>query len=200
MRDPVRQGCNPSGFSVLPDRKCFRCDPGLHQDQDLDDVLDPVFLQVVSDLQRLQISLHATGGLPGRRIMDAAAGQVSQSMFMNASMKIPTVTVILIFRGSFDDSTTRFYTGCVIEALAFLHTRGIIYRDLKPENIILDNRGYAKLVGILILKTQGFQGENQIIWCVCSCRWTLDLPKGWVWVRRRGPFVELLSTLLPRSS
>lgn len=167
MRDPVRQGRNPSGFSVLPDRKCFPCDPGSHQDQDLDDVLDPVFLQVVSDLQRLQISLHATGGLPGRRIMDAAAGQVSQSMFMNASMKIPTVTVI-IFRGSFDDSTTRFYTGCVIEALAFLHTRGIIYRDLKPENIILDNRGYAKLVGILILKTQGFQGENLNTWCVCA--------------------------------
>lgn len=101
--------------------------------------------------------------------MDVAAGQVSQSMFMNTSMKIATVAVILIFRGSFDDSTTRFYTGCVIEALAFLHTRGIIYRDLKPENIILDNRGYAKLVDILILKTREFQGENLNIWRVCVC-------------------------------
>lgn len=53
-----------------------------------------------------------------------------------------------IFRGSFEDSTTRFYTACVVEAFAYLHSKGIIYRDLKPENLILDHRGYAKLVSM----------------------------------------------------
>lgn len=56
------------------------------------------------------------------------------------------VFTCVCFRGSFDDSTTRFYTGCVVEAFAYLHTKGIIYRDLKPENLILDSHGYAKLV------------------------------------------------------
>uniref|UniRef100_A0A3B4TR14 cGMP-dependent protein kinase n=1 Tax=Seriola dumerili TaxID=41447 RepID=A0A3B4TR14_SERDU len=68
-------------------------------------------------------------------------------------------------RGSFDDGTTRFYTGCVIEALASLHTRGIIYRDLKPENIILDHRGYAKLVDFGFAKKVGLGKKT---WTFCG--------------------------------
>ncbi|TRY57835.1 hypothetical protein DNTS_022746 [Danionella cerebrum] len=72
---------------------------------------------------------------------------------------------ILRDRGHFDDSTTRFYTACVVEAFAYLHSKGIIYRDLKPENLILDHRGYAKLVDFGFAKKIGFGKKT---WTFCG--------------------------------
>ncbi|XP_060697856.1 cGMP-dependent protein kinase 1 isoform X3 [Hemiscyllium ocellatum] len=72
---------------------------------------------------------------------------------------------ILRDRGSFDDATTRFYTACVVEAFAYLHSKGIIYRDLKPENLILDHRGYAKLVDFGFAKKIGFGKKT---WTFCG--------------------------------
>ncbi|XP_041756904.1 cGMP-dependent protein kinase 1 isoform X3 [Coregonus clupeaformis] len=68
-------------------------------------------------------------------------------------------------RGSFDDSSTRFYTACVVEALIFLHHNSITYRDLKPENVVLDQRGYAKVVGFGCAKKVGLGKKT---WTFCG--------------------------------
>jgi len=46
---------------------------------------------------------------------------------------------------AFDESTARFFTGCVTEAFDYMHTLDVIYRDLKPENLVLDTDGYLKI-------------------------------------------------------
>ncbi|KAJ7341420.1 hypothetical protein JRQ81_005495 [Phrynocephalus forsythii] len=46
----------------------------------------------------------------------------------------------------FSEPVAVFCSACVVEALDYLHTQGIVYRDLKPENLMLDAKGYVKLV------------------------------------------------------
>jgi cGMP-dependent protein kinase len=65
----------------------------------------------------------------------------------------------------FEESDTKFYTGCVIEALSYLHSKGIVYRDLKPENVILNAHGYCKLVDFGFAKKIGLGKKT---WTFCG--------------------------------
>uniref|UniRef100_A0A1I8GQY6 cGMP-dependent protein kinase n=1 Tax=Macrostomum lignano TaxID=282301 RepID=A0A1I8GQY6_9PLAT len=72
---------------------------------------------------------------------------------------------VLRDKGHFDDSMTRFYIGCVVEALTYLHRRGVVYRDLKPENLLLDSTGYCKLTDFGFAKRIGFGKKT---WTFCG--------------------------------
>lgn len=72
---------------------------------------------------------------------------------------------ILRDRGCFDDSTSRFFVACVVEAVEYLHSRGIVYRDLKPENLLLNKDGYIKLVDFGFAKRIGFGRKT---WTFCG--------------------------------
>jgi len=68
--------------------------------------------------------------------------------------------------GTFTDNQTRFYTACVVEAIEYLHLRGVVYRDLKPENLLIDLRGYIKLVDFGFAKK--ILGIGEKTWTFCG--------------------------------
>ena len=54
--------------------------------------------------------------------------------------------------GQFDETYSRFYAACTAEALAYVHSKKIVFRDLKLENLVLDAGGYCKLVDFGLAK------------------------------------------------
>lgn len=46
------------------------------------------------------------------------------------------------------ESSARFYAGCILEGLSYMHRRNFVYRDLKGENVLLDKDGYCVIVDL----------------------------------------------------
>ncbi len=48
-------------------------------------------------------------------------------------------------RRRFKQAEVRFFIGCILVGLEFLHLNNIIHRDIKPENLVFDKRGHVKI-------------------------------------------------------
>lgn len=58
-----------------------------------------------------------------------------------------------------DRATTIFSS--VLEAVAFMHAKGIVHRDIKPANIMISYDGFVKVMDFGIARTMGESGKTQ---------------------------------------
>jgi serine/threonine protein kinase len=58
----------------------------------------------------------------------------------------------------FNEEQTKFFVGCILLGLDYIHTNNILHRDIKPENLVLDEKGYVRITDFGIAKL--YQSEN----------------------------------------
>ena len=52
----------------------------------------------------------------------------------------------------FSENQTKYFIGCLLLGLQYLHKNNIIHRDIKPENLVLDRKGYMRITDLGIAR------------------------------------------------
>ncbi|KAI0789096.1 kinase-like domain-containing protein [Abortiporus biennis] len=73
--------------------------------------------------------------------------------------------------GSLSLPCTRYYTAQIVDALDYMHSKGVIHRDLKPENLLLDDKfrikitdfGTGKIIDTGATRAKTFVGTAQYV-------------------------------------
>lgn len=61
---------------------------------------------------------------------------------------------------TFDVECTRFYGAQILDAIEYMHSRGVIHRDLKPENVLLDDKMHVKITDFGTAKLLDIKKSN----------------------------------------
>jgi len=52
----------------------------------------------------------------------------------------------------FSEEETKFFIGCLLLGLEYIHSNNIIHRDIKPENLVSDENGYIRITDFGVAK------------------------------------------------